>query len=176
MKTVPCFFYFYNFYIFRIVADNIDHEINARVQTKDHGNRSLHWTHQFAVKGLATEPNLDEVMPKKHFEDLQLVDLLPDQSVQKNLVWQWAVLVSRIVTKYLPAFKPLQQDVIFHIPHKYSKAMEEKSDIVSSQCLITIDNMSSWNPSSPTGTCISYLKGESRGVGHSSLLVNLKRK
>jgi hypothetical protein len=66
------------------------------------------------------DPGLDDSKREKAVEDLQLIELLPDQEVQKNLVWQWAVLVSRVITKYLPAFKCLQPDpVIHHIPHNF---------------------------------------------------------
>ena len=65
------------------------------------------------------DPGLDDSKREKAVEDLQLIELLPDQDVQKNLVWQWAVLVSRVITKYLPAFKCLQPDVIHHIPHNF---------------------------------------------------------
>ena len=40
-------------------------------------------------------------------EDIELEDLLPVKVVQDNLVNRWAVLVSRVVTKYLDWFKPL---------------------------------------------------------------------
>ncbi len=37
------------FYHCRLVGDNIDHEKFVRVQTKENHNRSIHWTHQYAV-------------------------------------------------------------------------------------------------------------------------------
>ena len=113
------------------MADNIDHNITARVQTKGHHNRSLHWTHQFAIKDKVVEPKLEQVQPQKSVADLQLGELLPNKDVQENLVWQWAVLVSRVITKYIPAFRNLQSVVIWHIPHKYSKEMATKSELVS---------------------------------------------
>ncbi|CAB4029041.1 Hypothetical predicted protein [Paramuricea clavata] len=36
--------------LYKIVGDNVDLEVHARIQTKDHGNKSLHWTHQFAER------------------------------------------------------------------------------------------------------------------------------
>lgn len=38
------------FVYFRIVADNVDFTVHARHQTKASQNKSLHWTHAFAVK------------------------------------------------------------------------------------------------------------------------------
>ena len=121
------------FFFFRIVSDNIDYEITARVQTKDHVNRSLHWTHQFAVVDRVLNPNLDDTGPQKDVKNLQLVELLPDEHVQKNLVLQWSILISRIVTKFLPAFRPYQAHVVYHIPHTYSAEMSSRSETVSLQ-------------------------------------------
>ena len=121
------------FFFFRIVSDNIDYEITAPVQRKDHVNRSLHWTHQFAVVDGVLNPNLDDTGPQKDVKNLQLEELLPDEHVQKNLVLQWSILISRIVTKFLPAFRPYQAHVVYHIPHTYSAEMSSKSETVSLQ-------------------------------------------
>lgn len=116
---------------FRIVGDNIDMNINARIQTKENTNHSLHWTHQFAVLDKVSDPALESTVPQKSLKDLQFIELLPDAAVQNNFVWQWAVLVSRVITKYLPPFKAFRKNAIFHIPHKYSKEMTTKSETVS---------------------------------------------
>lgn len=78
-----------------------------------------------------SDPSLPDSLPKKDVKDLQLLELLPDARIQENLVWQWSVLVTRVVTKYLKAFQPFQKVVIRHIPHQYSEEMAAKSDIVS---------------------------------------------
>lgn len=113
------------------MGDNIDLNISARIQTKEHCNRSLHWTHQFAVVDRASGPSLETFKKQKSLKDLQYIELLPDPAVQENFICQWAVLVSRVVTKYLPPFKVLRKNVIFHIPHKYSTEMTTKSETVS---------------------------------------------
>jgi hypothetical protein len=114
-----------------LVADNIDHNVYARVQTKSHGNRSLHWTHQFAMVEKVITPSKELIKPQKTVDDLQLIELLPNKNVQDNLAWQWAVLVSRVITKYLIPFKCFAKDVIYHIPHRHSQEMTSKSEIVS---------------------------------------------
>jgi hypothetical protein len=82
------------------------------------------------MKEKVIDVSLEDVNPQKTVENVQLIELLPDGDVQENLVWQWAVLVSRVVTKYMPAFKSFRRNVIYHIPHKYSKEMATKSEIV----------------------------------------------
>ena len=49
----------------------------------------------------------------------------------ENLVKNWAVIVSRVVTKYLPPFQSFRDVVVRHIPHEYSKEMSQKSNSVS---------------------------------------------
>lgn len=47
------------------MADNFDMTIKARLQTKGHGNQSIHWTHQFAFKDRVKTPcTLEEVQPQ----------------------------------------------------------------------------------------------------------------
>ena len=101
------------------------------MQTKAHTNRSIHWTHQFAVLDRVQEPGLEDTNSRKTVKDLQFRELLPDSIVQRYLMSRWAVLVSRIVTKYLKPFNFLRKRVVWHIPHPYSKEMAQRSTVVS---------------------------------------------
>lgn len=115
----------------RIVGDNIDYTINARIQSKNNRDQSLHWTHQYAVLSRAIHPSLDNTKSQKRISDIQLVDLLPNKEVQQRLKNRWAVLVSRVICKYITPLKQLQDVVLQHIPHTYSNEMAQKSTIVS---------------------------------------------
>lgn len=119
------------FFPLRLVGDNIDHEIRARVQTKEHGNRSIHWTHQFAVLDRVQGPEQTDRTSQKPVSEIQFAELLPDGNIQATLVQNWAIIVSRVITKYLKSFQYMKDVVIRHIPHQYSKEMSEKSTIVS---------------------------------------------
>ena len=118
------------FYTFshRIVADNVDMEIDARIERKERGNKSLHWTHQFAVLDRASP--VGDSRKQSRNDMTQLIELLPDSQVQQNLIGRMAVLVSRVVTKYLQCFQPFHNVVMWNIPHKYSKEMSKKSESV----------------------------------------------
>ena len=113
------------------MGDNIDYEIYARVQSQKHRNRSIHWTHQFAVLDRVQDPLLDSYRSQKPVSEIQFAELLPDKDVMENLVKNWAVIVSRVVTKYLPPFQSFRDVVVRHIPHEYSKEMSQKSNSVS---------------------------------------------
>ena len=115
----------------RLVGDNIDHEIMVRVQTKAHQNRSIHWTHQYAILDWVQEPRLENKQSQKPVKEIQFVELLPDHNVQAHLLRHWAIFVRRIVAKYLAAFKPFKDKTVRHIPHPYSSEMALKSNLVS---------------------------------------------
>ena len=72
------------FYILfhRIVGDNVDMEIAARIERKERGNKSLHWTHQFAVLDRASPVGDNRKQPRSDMT--QLIELLPhSQSARK---------------------------------------------------------------------------------------------
>jgi hypothetical protein len=119
------------FFKFRIVGDNIDHTVHARIQSKENTNQSLHWTHQYAVLGRASNPSLDDMVPQKEIKDIEPVDLLPSWKVQQSLRKRWAILDSRDVCRYINPLKYLNNVVVHHIPHTYTKEMIDKSEIVS---------------------------------------------
>ena len=115
------------------MADNVNHNVYARIQTKDGTNKSLHWTHQYAMEEKIANIIKCMNLPKaqKAVRDLQLIELLPSKNVQENLTWQWSILVSRVITTYLKPFQQFAQYVIRHITHIYPKEMERKSKILS---------------------------------------------
>ena len=121
----------YNFVIEkknRLVGDNIDYEIHARVQSQQHRNCSIDWTHQFAVLDRVQDPQLDRFSSQKPVSKIQFAELLPDNDVMANLVSNWSVIVSQVITKkYLQSFHQLRDVVVRHIPHEDSKEMSQKS-------------------------------------------------
>ena len=90
----------------RLVGDNIDYELHARIQTKEHGNQSIHWTHQYGRRDSVVDP-LDNSKPQKRLDELQLIELLPTPDVQARLKRSWAILISCVVTKHLNKFQLL---------------------------------------------------------------------
>lgn len=113
------------------MGDNIDLMVNARIQSVEETNRSIHWTQQDALLNRVSEPSLSTKRPRKSLKELQVIDFLPDASVQQRLKQRWAVLVSRIICKYLPKFHRQRDVVIRHIPHRYCEEMKTKSQTVS---------------------------------------------
>lgn len=70
-------------------------------------------------------PSLESSKSQKMLGRSSVPGLLSDPAVQKtNVLWQWGVIVSRVVTQYLPAFKVHRRNMISHIP-KLVKCSEE---------------------------------------------------
>lgn len=63
--------------------------------------------------------------------ELPIPQLLPGNEAQHSFKADCTVLVSGIVSQYLPAFSPFKDTVVKHIPHMFSKEMENKSERVS---------------------------------------------
>ncbi|XP_031567293.1 uncharacterized protein LOC116302202 [Actinia tenebrosa] len=108
----------------------------SNIQSKRRSNRSIHWTHQYALldKVSLPSPGHDEQRPKG---EIWFIDLLPNFQIQENLVNRMAILVSRsrVITKYLKVFKPLYKVVVYHIPHQFSEEMGKKSN----SCCLSVE-------------------------------------
>ena len=100
---------------FRIVNDNIDYSINPRIQSKDHTNKFIHCIQQYAILDRVNEPEQMDV----DTNIFQLMDLLPTKDVQVTFKQNCAILVSRLITKFLTSFNCLSDAVICHIDHPH---------------------------------------------------------
>ena len=105
------------------------------MQSKDHLNQSIHWTHQYAIRDNVADRTLEATQRQKPVKEVQLSALLPDEATCMRLQKRWAVLVSRVLTTYLKKFQFLNKDVLWHISHKYSTQMAQKSETVSNVAL-----------------------------------------
>ncbi|KXJ11322.1 hypothetical protein AC249_AIPGENE23166 [Exaiptasia diaphana] len=134
--------------LYKIVADNIDLEVVSRIQGKGKDNRSIHWTHQFAL--------LDRALPSHHSPEtnktsskMQFIQLLPDAKVQENLLNRMAVLspyqccldveffnpniageMAQLMQKNQSKYVPLSadgKDVVSTVPFHGDQLLEERA-------------------------------------------------
>ena len=70
-------------------------------------------------------------------KDIDLGDLLPGKDIQDNLVNRWAVLVSRVVVKFVEKFKHFR-DVVVH-PREHSSTIWVSSCIFNEDILINFE-------------------------------------
>lgn len=114
----------------QIIGDNVDLRQNPSHQTLDRRGKDHHWFHMVAVKDRVVAGDISVTEPTALVKDLQLHTFLPtiQDCIKHND--EFIILVARILTDHFPAWKCLQESVPSHIPHKFSREMAMKSDIV----------------------------------------------
>ena len=114
------------FICFRIVADNVDFTVHARHQTKASQNKSLHWTHAFAVKNRVNpDSTLNYDKPQMQVTELEMRNILPSENDQKEVCCDLVPLVYRKLLNLCPVMllSSLVYSTIFciHILRKCQK-------------------------------------------------------
>lgn len=115
-------------FTYKLVGDNIDKDVKPRQMRCDYQTRSLHYFHTFAVKDRVDISSLSD-KPLQIPADVDLTKLLPNKADDTCLQKNFAVLMARVVCKYVPFFS--RYTVERHIEHKYSREMSAKSVVVS---------------------------------------------
>lgn len=112
---------------YKIVFDNIDKEVKPRHMTSDNQTRSLHYVQSYAVKDRL---NYDCHSSERRTE-VRIFDVLPTKQDYGVLKSNFAVLISRVMVKFIPYFtSDFKELPTKHIPHEHSKEMATKSEIV----------------------------------------------
>lgn len=102
--------------------------VQARHQSSSHQNKSLHWTHSFAVKNrVKPDKSLVDCQAQMQVKDLQMIQILPSHEEQVAMKWCMVTLVFRVICKYFEVYIGFKSAVIHHIPHKDSNEMKHKS-------------------------------------------------
>ena len=113
---------------YKMVFDNVDTNVKPRYMSMDHQTQSLHYVQAYAVKDRISFSLFDDKVPTC----VNAYDVIPNESDYQSLKSNFVVLVSRIIVEYMPFFntdyKGIPQQ---HIPHKYTKQMSSKSEVVS---------------------------------------------
>ena len=99
----------------------------------DKQTQSLHYFHLYAVKNRVSCSNLADtprsITPTA--EDV-ISKVLPSSEDDTIIHDEFAILVARIMYKYMTFFQSSYADVInWHIEHKFSQQMSHKSEVVN---------------------------------------------
>lgn len=115
---------------FQIIGDNVDLRQKSSHQTLTSRGKDHHWFHIVAVKDRVVEGDISVTRPLAMAKDLKLHTFLPTIEDCIKLNNEFVVLIARVLTHRMTAWKCLKEYVPDHIPHKYSKEMAMQSDIV----------------------------------------------
>ena len=123
----------------QFIGDNVDLRQYVSHETIDRKGQDHHWFHLMAVKDRVVPDDLSKEHPQVDIRKLPLQTFLPSVQDCHDLHMEITVLVSRVLVAHLTAFKFFNDLIPQHITHKYSAAMEKKSEIVScSACLLKL--------------------------------------
>ena len=110
-------------------GDNVNKKQKVRDYRSDHGGKMIHMFSIMVGLSRTPAPELPHIGHLSTLDETPLEFFLPSsddvQSVKTNLV----VLVSRILTHYIPGLVPFAKAVPKHIQHQYSKVMSKKSEV-----------------------------------------------
>ena len=116
--------------VVKFLGDNVDLQRYVRDYRSDNQGQLLHMYSILAVCSRTPAPELKHTGTVSKLEEIPTDSFLPQsidiQAVKSNLV----ILVSRILTEYIPGFAFLANVVPKHILHKYSQKMAKKSKVV----------------------------------------------
>ena len=116
---------------FRICGDNVDKVIHRRHLRFDRCNIDVHYFNSYAVRNRIDISALSDKRPKLPLI-IDSMSILPTSDDDNKLRTNMSILVSRILCKHMKFFKVCFADIaIWHIKHKYSAEMSEKSHVVS---------------------------------------------
>lgn len=114
-----------------LVGDNLDKNITPRDMRTEHQVKSIHYFHSYAAHDRIKLPGLSDTPPECNICSLPISTFLPSISDCTALRANYIILAARVIVDKLPHFSSLHDCVTRNIPHLYTKAMQEKSVIVS---------------------------------------------
>ena len=132
MKTYPTF---------KLVGDNLDKSIHPRDMRLDHQTKALHYFHMYAVRDCVNladytdNPSLPDISPS------DLKTILPTIQDEEVLHANFAILIARTLTSFMPFFKKFGSGLERHLVHERYEEMSSKSEVVSMQIAIESECM-----------------------------------
>ncbi|KAK3611122.1 hypothetical protein CHS0354_007381 [Potamilus streckersoni] len=114
---------------FDITFDKINQKIGVRHHVRGKRNAMLNMVQGFATLERIGSYGMSNVFPSPEaIRNLKISDILPSSKDEMALKFELAVIVSRILTTYVPAYDGL--DTVWSIPHQYSTQSAFRSEIV----------------------------------------------
>ncbi len=117
----------------KFVLDNVDVHQITHDMTKEYQNPDAHYCSLMVTENRVSGNHLSDEKPICDLNDLENGECCPSKFEHSQQHDNYVHLVSRVITKELPCLNFLQDAIMSHIPHMYSKEMHQKTDTVSRQ-------------------------------------------
>ena len=118
---------------FKILGDNLDTTIKPRDMRSNHQSQSLHYFNLCAVHDRIDFSPFSCESSIIDPTNLDMSVFLPTKADMDALISNFSILISRILCEHFPTLYEYSASVTQHIPHKYSKEMSTKSNVVSKE-------------------------------------------
>ena len=115
------------------VFDNIDYEQHVHHMSEDHQNTLYHWTSYMSVENRVPGNHLPDEKPQGRLEDMENGKFIPNRVEHLEQRNNYKVLVSKVLTQYIPCLNFLSAVTLKHIPHRHS---EETSKATKMVCIV----------------------------------------
>ena len=118
-------------YLYDITFDNLNQKVHVRHHRKGAHTQQLNMVQAFATRDRVPSGHLSDTEPTANdVRNITTEQFLPNQKDEEDLKEEMVIMVKRILTKRMKAFNHLEDKVVQHIPHEYSKESSLKSHIV----------------------------------------------
>lgn len=109
------------------VGDNVDMRTTVRHMTLLNQNKDHHMYQICAYVNRVSGNHLQNITPKANFETEPFTTVMPSLSDRERLAEEFAFLVAKVWTKYMPHFKVYEPVLLGYIEHAYLKEMRQKT-------------------------------------------------
>ena len=120
---------------FVISFDNLDFQLQRKSMSMQSQNRDYHWINHQMIENRVSGAHLNSQGPKANLQEVSNIRFLPKLEDHQRQRSNYIILAARILVDYFDALAPLKDVCIYHIPHKYTMEMAQKSKKV---CLIDL--------------------------------------
>ena len=115
----------------RIIFDNFDFKVLAKIILQNHRNCDMHWIAHYATYDRFSTEDFDDTQPLVQnltsFENSNY--LLSSEEMEKTKK-DFTIIVARVLVEFFQCMKPISKVVPNHIEHIYSDEMAKKTEIV----------------------------------------------
>lgn len=117
--------------IFQVIFDNVDVVIKVSDMTEENQNVDSHDCVKAYVMNRVGGNDLSTDSPRRKLNDVPNGEFLFDKDDHKKQRSDYITLVQRVIVEDIQCLTKMKDCVVQHIPHKHSKEMSKKSQMVS---------------------------------------------
>ncbi len=119
---------------YKLVGDNVDKHVKPREMRVDAQAETLHYFNTYAVRDRVDASTLPDKPALPDRSSIEVEDILPSPQDHTAITTNFAILIGRVLRKYMPYLTNFGFGLEKHIKHKFYE-MSHKSEVVSTTCL-----------------------------------------